>query len=239
MMGLNMFGWRVCRACGRGLLRLGLEGVSGISFEWCLNWDLSADFVQNHSLVPVGVSVCHSPNDHSLIFNPRSPHSTCSSPSTLHHPPSPRTHPTGWLIGHEKLIAATLAAHSRLVFSTNSPLQEAVAIGLEKAPEHNFFASQLEAYRERRDILCSYFDQLGLSYTKPEGSYFLLVDMSPVKVPDSFEVPAFLTNGDRGKDFITCWWMTQEIGVVGIPPSEVSWLRGVGVRGVRGVRGGL
>lgn len=63
---------------------------------------------------------------------------------------------------------------------------------------------------------------MGLSYTKPEGSYFVLVDMSPVNVPDSFEVPKFLTDGGRGKDFVKCWWMCQEIGVVGIPPSEVS-----------------
>ena len=46
--------------------------------------------------------------------------------------------------------------------------------------------------------------------------------MSPVKVPESFEVPRFLTDGGRGEDFIKCWWMCQEIGVVGIPPSEVS-----------------
>ena len=75
-------------------------------------------------------------------------------------------------------------------------------------------------------MLCSYFDQLGLSYTKPEGSYFLLVDMSDVEVPESFVVPEFLTQGGRGKDFIKCWWLTQEIGVVAIPPSEVSDERG-------------
>lgn len=126
----------------------------------------------------------------------------------------------GWLIGEQKLISATLAAHSRLVFCTNSPLQEAVAIGLEQSDSRNFFGAQLEAYRERRDVLCSYFDQLGLSYTKPEGAYFLLVDMSDVQVPESFEIPDFLTQGGRGKDFIKCWWLTQEIGVVAIPPSE-------------------
>lgn len=52
------------------------------------------------------------------------------------------------------------------------------------------------------------------------------MDMSPVKVPESFEVPRFLTDGGRGEDFIKCWWMCQEIGVVGIPPSEVSFPRG-------------
>ena len=126
----------------------------------------------------------------------------------------------GWLIGDRALVSATLAAHSRIVFCTNAPMQEAVAIGFEKAEEHNFFPEQLAAYSERRDILTSYFDILGLSYTKPEGSYFLLVDMSPVKVPEGFAVPE--TCKGRGKDFELCWWLAQELRVVGIPPSEVS-----------------
>lgn len=104
-------------------------------------------------------------------------------------------------------------------------MQEAVAIGLTLAPKHDFFPSQLKAYTERRDILCSYFDQLGLSYTKPEGSYFVLVDMSPITVPAKFldETPDSIKVG-RGKDFTLCWWLAQEIRVVGIPPSEVSFV---------------
>lgn len=125
----------------------------------------------------------------------------------------------GWLIGPPQLTAATLAAHSRIVFCTNTPMQEAIAIGLENAPKEEFFEKQLAAYTERRDILCSYFDQLGLSYTKPDGSYFLLVDMSPVKIPEGFEVPSSCQG--RGKDFALCWWLAQELRVVGIPPSEV------------------
>ena len=99
-------------------------------------------------------------------------------------------------------------------------MQEAVAIGLKKSGEHDFFPKQLAAYIERRDILTSYFDKLQLSYTKPEGSYFLLVDMSRVKVPEGFVVPPSCKG--RGKDFELCWWLAQEIKVVAIPPSEVS-----------------
>lgn len=135
----------------------------------------------------------------------------------------------GFLIGPQQLVSATLAAHSRIVFCTSSPMQEAVAIGLEKAEEMNFFPDQLEAYTERRDILCSYFDQLGLSYTKPDGSYFVLVDMSPIKIPEDF-VAAPTCEG-RGKDFRLCWWLAQELKVVGIPPSEVSALAGMRARG--------
>lgn len=113
-----------------------------------------------------------------------------------------------------------MAAHSRIVFCTNSPFQETIAIGLEQAKERRFFEEQLAAYQERRDVICSYFDKLGLPYTAPEGTYFLLVDMSKVQMPEDAEIPDSCRIG-RGKDFAKCWWMAQTIKVVSIPPSEV------------------
>lgn len=124
----------------------------------------------------------------------------------------------GWLIGPSELILATLQASTRIIFCTNSPLQEAVAEGLELANEKAFFEDQIKAYQERRDVLCSYFEQLGLSFTLPQGSYFVLVDMSKVKVPEGFDFPEVVKG--RGRDFETCWFMAQQLKVVAIPPSE-------------------
>lgn len=135
--------------------------------------------------------------------------------------PENRAHPAGWLFGEVEVIAACVRAHSRLVFCTNSPFQETLAIGLEQAPERHFFEDQLAAYQERRDVICSYFDQLGLPYTAVEGTYFLLVDMSKVKIPDDYVVPEHVIKG-RNIDYAKCWWMAQTIKVVSIPPSEVS-----------------
>ena len=81
----------------------------------------------------------------------------------------------GWLIGPPSIIQPTLAASTRIVFCTNSPLQEAAATGLEQAKEHKYFETQLAEYTERRAILTETFDQLGLKYTLPEGSYFVLL----------------------------------------------------------------
>lgn len=81
----------------------------------------------------------------------------------------------GWLIGPESLIGPTLAATTRIVFCTNSPLQEAAAAGLEQAKSRGYFEKQLLEYEERRAVLISYLDELGLKYTMPEGSYFILV----------------------------------------------------------------
>ena len=99
-------------------------------------------------------------------------------------------------------------------------MQEGIAIGLEQAAERKYFEDQLASYTERRDILCSYFDKLGLSYTRPQGSYFVLVDISPIKVPEDFPIPDSCKG--RGKDFAFCWWLAQTVKVSGIPPSEVS-----------------
>lgn len=73
------------------------------------------------------------------------------------------------------IIQPTLAASTRIVFCSNSPLQEAAASGLEQAEQRHFFETQLQEYAERRSILCEAFDQLGLKYSRPEGSYFVLL----------------------------------------------------------------
>ena len=81
----------------------------------------------------------------------------------------------GWLIGPESIIKPTLAATTRIVFCSNSPLQEAAAAGIEEVKDRKFFEIQLSEYQERRDILTACFDKLGLSYTHPEGTYFILL----------------------------------------------------------------
>jgi len=81
----------------------------------------------------------------------------------------------GWLIGHPSIILPTLAASTRIVFCTNSPLQEAAAAGFEQAKGRKYFETQLTEYTERRAILTDAFDQLGLKYTLPEGTYFVLL----------------------------------------------------------------
>ncbi|KAE9410343.1 PLP-dependent transferase [Gymnopus androsaceus JB14] len=124
----------------------------------------------------------------------------------------------GWLIGPASIIKPTLAATTRIVFATNSPLQEAAAAGLEQAKERKFFQTQVAEYAERRQILTDCFDALGLPYTNPEGSYFILLDISKVKFPDDYPFPQSVLG--RGRDFRACWFIALEIGVSSIPVSE-------------------
>lgn len=81
----------------------------------------------------------------------------------------------GWLIGPESIIGPSLAAQTRIVFCTNSPLQEAAAAGLEEAKQRKYFEQEVTDYSERRQILVDAFDKLGAKYTLPEGTYFILL----------------------------------------------------------------
>jgi kynurenine aminotransferase len=124
----------------------------------------------------------------------------------------------GWLIGPKSIIWPTLAATTRIVFCSNSPLQEAAAAGLEQAVEHQFFETQLKEYQERRDVFIESLDRLGVSYSLPEGTYFVLMDSSNVKFPDDYPFPESVLG--RGRDFRACWFIAMEIGVSSIPVSE-------------------
>jgi len=124
----------------------------------------------------------------------------------------------GWLVGPSNLISPCANAHTRIVFCVNSPLQEAVAICFEEAQKNGFFEKQTAEYDRRRAKLMKSFDSVGLAYTIPQGSYFLLVNASKVKIPDDYQFPQHIV--EKGYNFKLCYFFTKEIGVTGIPPSE-------------------
>jgi kynurenine aminotransferase len=104
------------------------------------------------------------------------------------------------------------------VFCVNSPCQEAVAAGLEKSLVEPIFQDQIDQYLHKRSILSKAFDALQLPYTIPEGAYYILVNTSKIQIPKDFKFPEILD--DRGDDFKMCYWLTKQIGVCAIPPSE-------------------
>lgn len=124
----------------------------------------------------------------------------------------------GWLIGPDHLIKHAFAAQTRVVFCVNSPCQEAVAAGLEESLKQPLFQDQIDQYLHKRSILSKVFDELNLPYTVPEGAYYFLVNTKKIQIPKDFEFPEILN--DRGDDFKMCYWLTKQIGVCAIPPSE-------------------
>lgn len=130
---------------------------------------------------------------------------------------------TGWRIGwvislNPDLLKFASMAHTRICFSTPSPLQEACANAITIAMDNGYYAKMRDEYIKKFEIFTSVFDELGLPYTKPEGTYFVLVDFSKVKIPGDYPFPDDLKS--KAKDFRISYWLINELGVVAIPPTE-------------------
>lgn len=69
----------------------------------------------------------------------------------------------GWLIGPEQLIKYVSAAHTRISYSSVSPLQEAAAIGFEKADQLGFWEASKKEMQSKMKRFNEIFDELGLS----------------------------------------------------------------------------
>ncbi|MCJ1283453.1 hypothetical protein MMC26_002782 [Xylographa opegraphella] len=124
----------------------------------------------------------------------------------------------GWLIGPENLIKHVSAAHTRICYSSVSPLQEAVAVGFEEAEKHGFWEESKQEMKGKMDRFNQVFDELGLPYSDPEGGYFVLVNMSKVQLPSDYKFPPHVAS--RPRDFKLSWFLIMELGVAAIPPTE-------------------
>ena len=121
-------------------------------------------------------------------------------------------------MGPPHLIKYVSAAHTRICYSSVSPLQEACAIGFEKADELGFWDQCVEEMKGKMNRFNAIWSELGLPFSDPEGGYFVLVNMAKVQMPEDYPFPEHV--GNRPRDFKMCWWMIQEFGLAAIPPSE-------------------
>ena len=110
------------------------------------------------------------------------------------------------------------AAHTRICYSSVSPLQEASAVGFEKADALGFWDESVKEMKGKIDRLTEVFNELGLPYSEPEGGYFVLVNLAKVKLPDGYPFPPHVAS--RPRDFKLAWFLIQELGVAAIPPTE-------------------
>ena len=88
---------------------------------------------------------------------------------------------TGWrvgfLIGPEHLIKYVAAAHTRICYSSVSPLQEAAAVAFEQADKVGFWDESRAEMKGKVDRFCEIFKELGI----PVGP-LLLVPISMYSV---------------------------------------------------------
>ncbi|NNL41839.1 MAG: aminotransferase class I/II-fold pyridoxal phosphate-dependent enzyme, partial [Desulfobacterales bacterium] len=114
---------------------------------------------------------------------------------------------TGWRLGYaigpEKVIAGARKVHDFLTVGAPAPLQEAAATALDLPLS---YYEQLTAdYTRKKNLFLGYLDEAELSYTKPQGAYYVMVDCT-----------AYGVKNDR--EF--CRWMAKEVGVAAVPGSS-------------------
>ena len=114
---------------------------------------------------------------------------------------------TGWRLGTvvaaPKIIDAIRKVHDFLTVGAAAPLQEAAVTALEFAD--SYYNELLASYTHKRDIFLGWLDKAGLSYTTPQGAYYVMVDVSEFKVTD---------------DLAFCEWLAQKVGVAAVPGSS-------------------
>ena len=102
---------------------------------------------------------------------------------------------TGWRIGYAVCDARWAQSigyfHDLAYICAPSPFQHGVAAGLEELkPE--FYKDLAVEYRAKRDLLCTTLEQIGLSPSWPQGSYYVLADGSALPGSNSKEKAMYL-----------------------------------------------
>ncbi len=114
---------------------------------------------------------------------------------------------TGWRLGTvvavPQVIDAIRKVHDFLTVGAAAPLQEAAVTALE-LPD-SYYREIQAGFTTKRDIFLGWLDKAGLSYTMPQGAYYVMVDVREFGV----------TN-----DLAFCEWMTREVGVAAVPGSS-------------------
>lgn len=115
---------------------------------------------------------------------------------------------TGWRLGYivadKPLMDRCKKVHDFLTVCAPSPLQEAVIPGL-KAPM-SYYKELQDHYTHMRDIFVGGLKDLGFTFTEPEGSYFMMVDISD------------FSKGKSDVEF--CEELARKVGVAAVPGSS-------------------
>src|SRR5215475_1211203 len=102
---------------------------------------------------------------------------------------------TGWRIGYavcDSRWAQSIGYfHDLAYICAPSTFQHGVAAGLEELKQEIYEALAME-YRAKRDLLCTTLEQIGLSPSWPQGSYYVLADASALPGSNSKEKAMYL-----------------------------------------------
>ncbi len=114
---------------------------------------------------------------------------------------------TGWRLGYviapQNIIDNCKKVHDFLTVGAAAPLQKAVLPGLSFGDDYYIELNKI--YTQKRELFLEGLDSIGLKYHKPEGAYYVMVDISEFGVKSDTEFAEKLA---------------KTVGVAGVPGSS-------------------
>ncbi|MCB2361386.1 pyridoxal phosphate-dependent aminotransferase [Clostridium estertheticum] len=114
---------------------------------------------------------------------------------------------TGWRLGYiiapKSIVDVAKKVHDFLTVGAAAPLQEAAVTALNF--DDVYYNGLQKVYTQKRNIFLKGLDDIGLTYTTPQGAYYIMVDVSEFGVKN---------------DMKFCEWLAQEVGVAAVPGSS-------------------
>ena len=185
--------------CGKVFTREELTAIGGLALKY--DAFVVTDEVYEHMV--------YAPNTHTAVASLPGmfDHTlTCNSLSKTYSV-------TGWRLGYicgpAEVIEGAKKVHDFLTVGAAAPLQEAAIAGL-TLPD-SYYDDLLDLYTRKRDCFLSGLDKIGLKHNVPQGTYFVMLDIS-----DFLALPMF----DGYTDLMFCEWMIKNIGVAAVPGSS-------------------
>ena len=116
---------------------------------------------------------------------------------------------TGWRLGYaiapQPIMERIKQYHDFNTVGAAAPLMEAAVVGLD-FPD-SYYADFAAHYAHMKELFTGGMRSLGIPFTDPEGTYFVLADIAP-----------YMKKGQSDVDF--CLEMAQKIGVACVPGSS-------------------
>ena len=114
---------------------------------------------------------------------------------------------TGWRLGYTiappEITDRIRKVHDFLTVGAAAPLQEAIVTGL-RFPQ-KYYDDLLEKYTHKRKLFCDGLSQAGLTFRKPQGAYYVMVDIS---------------EWGYESDLDFCYDLAEKVGVGAVPGSS-------------------
>lgn len=114
---------------------------------------------------------------------------------------------TGWRLGYiianPEVTERAKKVHDFLTVGAAAPLMEAAVTGLKFGDD--YYEGLAAHYTHMKELFTGGLKDMGLSFTDPQGAYYVMLDVSAYGVKD---------------DNAFCEWMAKEVGVGAVPGSS-------------------